>query len=40
MNCKDTKFESNSQPGVVSCNLGNYCKDTKFESNSQRFSFA
>ena len=33
--CKDTKFESNSQPGGITLSFNQTCKDTKFESNSQ-----
>ena len=35
-NCKDTKFESNSQLLAAAGLRSAYCKDTKFESNSQR----
>ena len=41
--CKDTRFECNSQPLVpISLNTGvvSECKDTRFECNSQLMSVA
>ncbi len=35
LNCKDTKFESNSQRTATVGHGSSNCKDTKFESNSQ-----